>query len=159
MTNSHGTGKQTKFNILIPRAINTVTLCKTTSLTRNRRTRAQIRRTALVGFAVSTPSCPGGLSADPTDRSKASAGAQLMRFQLAGAAKRRGGDAANSPGRRDLGASKYPPRAKRAGARASSGPLPLSLSWAAGGNNRGGWSRQLERKASKHTFIDQIGRN
>lgn len=36
-----------------------------------------------------------------------------MRFQFASAAKKRGGEAANSPSRRDLGASKYPPRAKR----------------------------------------------
>lgn len=36
-----------------------------------------------------------------------------MRFQLTGAAKERGGKAANSPSRRDLGASKYPPRAKK----------------------------------------------
>lgn len=35
-----------------------------------------------------------------------------MRFQLAGAAGERGGEAANNLSRRDLGASKYPPRAK-----------------------------------------------
>ncbi len=70
-----------------------------------------------------------------------------MRFQLAGAAKKRGGEAANSPSRRDLGASKYPPRARRARVRASSGPLPPLLSWATGGNNSGEWSRQHDRKA------------
>lgn len=36
-----------------------------------------------------------------------------MRLQLAGTAKERGEEAANSLSRRDLGASKYPPRAKR----------------------------------------------
>lgn len=75
---------------------------------------------------------------------KASAGAQLMRFQLARAAKERGGEAANGHSRSDLGASKYPPWAERARVRTSASPLLLSLSWATGGNNSGERSRQHE---------------
>lgn len=72
-------------------------------------------------------------------------GAQLMRLQLASTAKERGAEA-NSPSRRDLGASKHPPGAKTARERASSSPLPLLLSWAIGGDNIGEWSRQHERQ-------------
>lgn len=54
-----------------------------------------------------------------------------MRLQLAGTAKKRSGEAANRPRGGDQGASKYPPRAT-AGSE-STGPLPLSLSWAQDG--------------------------
>lgn len=63
-----------------------------------------------------------------------------MRFQLAGTDEERGGEAANNLSRRDLGASKYPPRAKSVRVRASFSPLPLLLSWATRGNNIGKWS-------------------
>lgn len=56
MSNSHGEGKQTKFNVLIPRAINTVARRKTTSLTPNPEPEHK-SRVALVGFAASTLSC------------------------------------------------------------------------------------------------------
>lgn len=145
--------RHTKSNILIPRAINTVALCKTTSLTRESGTRAQIPAYGSCGIRSIHPVLPRRAIRWSNWQKRASAGAQLMRFQLAGAAKRRGGEAANSPSRRDLGASKYPPRAKRAKARASSGPLPLSLSWASGGNNSGGWSWQHEKKSSINTHL------
>lgn len=70
MAVSHGTQKKNpKLNILIPQAINMVTL-ENNNLEQEPGAQAQILYIALVGFAVSTQSCPGGLSTDPTDRSK-----------------------------------------------------------------------------------------
>lgn len=154
MTNSHGVGKQTEFNILIPRAINTVTLCKTTSLTPNWEPEHK-SRIAPVGSSESTPSCPGGGGRYPPIQLTEARECRRSTDEIPVSRRsqeKRGGEAANSPGRGDQEASKYPPGAERVSA---SERAPAHFLYRSPGSQEGtisgGWSRQHERVKHQHT--------
>lgn len=126
MTNSHSVGTQSEFNVLIPRAINTVTLCKTTSLTPNLEPERK-SWVALVGFVVSTLSCPRGgvgrggggyMLIQLTEASECRRSTDEIPVSLCSQEERRG--SSQSPQQKGAGASKYPPRAERVRAPTSS---------------------------------------